>query len=71
MARPIGEHLLLASGERAGDLVETLLKPREQGEDLVEAPLERCLRPSARIGAEQQVLAHAHLAGTGRGLPSP
>jgi hypothetical protein len=60
-ARPDGEHLPLAAGERAGELGAALLQAREQHEDLVQG-LGAVLVAEAHlaIGAEQEVVLDRH-----------
>ena len=58
-ARPMGEHLLLAAAQRAGELTGALLQPREALENILEIRAQP-VRVLAQIGAHLQILAHRH-----------
>src|SRR6185295_15984968 len=60
-----GEHLLLAAGERAGELVVAFLEAREHGEDVVESSFRLAAR-AREEAADLEVLEHAQ---AGEDLP--
>ena len=53
-----GEHPLLAARQRSGPLAPSLLESGKEGEVVREVALERIARSA--VGAEEQVLLHAH-----------
>ena len=61
-----GEHLLLAAGERAGDLLSPFSEPRKEGQYFVHR-LHRFGAGARQCGAQLEVLRHCQ---TGKNLPS-
>ena len=53
-----GQHLLLAAGEGAGELVAPFLEPREQREDALAVFLDARLVAAQGVGAHVQVFVH-------------